>query len=210
MADATISQISDVPSLAVTSIRSMANERPLMPIIWDGPPPCPPMPRIPIMPMPIMPIPIMGLSSKVRQATADLTSGAASVASARGKRVTVGFNAGSGLNCISRSVAAADRRDGPICIIMPGPAPWWVSGAVTRSTARPSAEVHQHLVPFGRRNHQVSHFHRLGKQPAIAGDHEERPAVGEAQIEVAGIGGIQQAQAHHADGHIRDRSRWRH
>ena len=48
--------------------------------------------------MPIMPIPIMGLSSKVRQATADFTSGAASVASCRGSAVTAPSTLASGWN----------------------------------------------------------------------------------------------------------------
>ena len=46
---------------------------------------------MPIIPIPIMPIPIMGLSSNVRHATADLTSGAASVGELPRKRVTAAF-----------------------------------------------------------------------------------------------------------------------
>ena len=69
-------------------------------------------------------------------------------------------------------------------------------------------EIHQHLVALGRRNHQAPHLHRLRKQPAVTGDDEERPPVGEAQIEVAGVGRIQQAQAHEAGRHARDRGRW--
>ena len=87
--------------------------------------------------MPIMPMPIIGLSSKVRQATADFTSGSASVASCRGKRVIAAFSAVSGLKRINSSIEPAERRAGPIIgIIMPGP--WPASGAVTRSTERPS------------------------------------------------------------------------
>ena len=69
-----------------------------------------------------MPMPIIGLSSKVRQATADFTSGSTSAASCRGRRVTAAFNAVSGLNRIKSSTEPAERRGGPIIgIIMPGP-----------------------------------------------------------------------------------------
>ena len=59
-------------------------------------------------------------------------------------------------------------------------------------------KVHEDLVSLRRRNHQVSDLDRLRKIAGVAGDNEERPPVGEAQIEVAGVGGIQQAQPHQA------------
>ena len=58
------------------------------------------------------------------------------------------------------------------------------------------AEIHQHLVALGGRNHQALDLHGLREKPAVTADNEERPPVGEAQIEGAGVRRIQQAQAH--------------
>jgi hypothetical protein len=68
------------------------------------------------------------------------------------------------------------------------------------------SKVDQHLVALARRNQQAPNLHGLGEQPAIAGDDEERPPVGEAQIEDASVRRIQQAQAHDACGYARFRS----
>ena len=69
------------------------------------PRPGPPIPPIPAMFIAI--IPIIGSSTKVRHATADPMSGAASVASSRGSRMTVAFNAESGWNRMKASVLPA-------------------------------------------------------------------------------------------------------
>ena len=73
------------------------------------------------MPIPIMPIPIIGLSTKVRHATADFDVGSRK----RGERARqagdCAFDCGIGLEAHERSAAPADRRGGPIIgIIMPG------------------------------------------------------------------------------------------
>ena len=67
-------------------------------------------------------------------------------------------------------------------------------------------KVHEDLVSLGRRDHQASDLHRLRQIAGVPGDDEERPPIGEAQIEVAGVGGIQQAQPHHPGRHIGDRT----
>ena len=52
-------------------------------------------------------------------------------------------------------------------------------------------KIHEDLISFRGPNHQVAHLHRLRQIAGVPGDGEERPTIREAQIEVAGVGGIQ-------------------
>ena len=60
------------------------------------------------------------------------------------------------------------------------------------------AEVHQHLVALGGRDHKAPRLHGLREKPAVTADNEERPPVGEAQIESAGFA-VDYLEARHAE-----------
>jgi len=44
----------------------------------------------------------------------------------------------------------------------------------------PAGKVHQDFVSLGRSDHQVSQLYGLRQKSGIPGNHEERPAIGEA------------------------------
>jgi hypothetical protein len=141
-------------------------------------------------------MPSIASSVKVRHVTADRTSGRGSGRRRGGSR---GGEGGIGREPCEPLRAALERaglRHSHARVVMGVR----IGHQVDRATV---GEIHQHFVTLAGRDQEAGEFDRLRQQAVIACDCKERPPVRKAQVEVARIRGVEEAQPHNACGHLR-------